>query len=279
MKKATIDQLVKMNNVKFKVTPEQSEKFQEEFFKQGGKWVDGTQEVAMINAKALVIGECNQLRHCGDFCFNTIHDAEEIEIIDKPSRQKQYEQDCKVHDRPWELWQHQKVIPGDWFSCTHPPLHMLSDIGCRRHPHADIMIEYFNADDEKKKAIQSRSKGHDCWYNLMVEPIFDEGYEYRFDPEYKKPSAQETLVEAQEIHEDNDYDVFSKHAALSRILRIDATTPILEKKSHAEVEAIEVIIGNIARIALSPDACIDDWRDIYLIAATMVKGLKREGKS
>ena len=275
MKKATIEQLAKMTNVKFRVTPKQSKMFQVEFFKQGGKWVDGTQEVAMINAKALVIGECNQLRHCGDFCFNTIHDAEEIEIIDTLSLQEQYEQDCKVHNRPWELWQYQKVIPGDWFSCTHPPLHMLSDIGCRRHPHADIMIEYFNADDEKKAAFQcfvNIANGH---WEKCSNPNFHTHSQYRFDPEYKS-SAQEPLEEAQEIYEDNDYDVFSDHAMLSQELR-----RVISWYDGCDVtkEAIEVTLSDIARIALSQDACIDDWRDIYHIAATMVKGLKREGNN
>ena len=219
-------------------------RFQEKFFNNGGELGKTTHFDASIKDK----------------------------IIETPSLEEQYENDCALIDEPWKVWQYQKVIPGDWFNCTHSPLSEISDIGCRRHPHADIMIEYELADDGKKKSIQSKIKCHDSWYDLQVNPIFDVEFEYRFDPEYKKLSAQaaqESLKEVREIFKETDYDVFSEHAILSQELRRVIDEHVLQD-DFVEKEAIEVIIGCIVRI-LQSDDCTADWLDIAKIAKLMAK--------
>ena len=258
MKKATIEQLAKMNNVKFRVTPEQSEMFQEEFFKNGGTWFLGDKDVIQVQDGYLVIKDW-LLCSCQTEMFYNLVDLEEIEIISTPSLQEQFEQDCKVHDRPWELWQY--YIGREWVICSSKPLFHKSPY-YRRNPNADIMIEYFNADDEKRAALQMAYNERDE-FGACLSPSFHPSHLYRFKPEYKKPSFQESLEEVKEMYEDSDYDVFSDNAMLSQELR-----RVISWYDGCDVtkEALEVIIGNISRIVLSSDDCAADWQDIANVA-------------
>ena len=260
MKQATIEELAKMTNVKFKVTPEQSKKFQEEFFKQGGMWIDGTQEVLFMRPSCLVINEYGVLSHASeDYLYK--NSEELIEIIDTPSLKEQYKNDSQLIFEPWKVWQYRSAYDS-WINLTSQPTNI---DGCRRHPHADIMIEYELASDEKKAALQCLNPNITIWVNCTNQN-FHTYVQYRFDPEYKTT----TLEEMREIFKENNYNVFSEHAILSQKLRQTIDEHICHE-DHVKKEAIEVIIGNLVRIVQSDDDCTADWLDIAKIARLMAK--------
>ena len=262
MKQATIEELAKMKNVKFKVTPEQSKKFQEEFFKQGGMWIDRTQKLSMVYSSCLVINKYGFLSHSGEDYLYKDRGEETIEIIDAPSLEEQYENDSALIDDPWIVWQY-KSASDAWINCIKQPVFNIE--GCRRHPHADIMIEYELASDEKKAALQCLNPNITIWVNC-TNPNFHTYVQYRFDPEYKATTPDDV----REIFKETDYDVFSNHAILSQKLR-QTIDEHVQQDDLVKKEAVEVIIGDIVRIVQSDDDCTADWLDIANIARLMAK--------
>jgi len=57
---------------------------------------------------------------------------------------RQYEEDCKNHDRPWELWEilHDGI---GWRTCTNPPSwSLLAEYRRKEGKKEDLKIEYFS---------------------------------------------------------------------------------------------------------------------------------------
>ena len=92
MRQCTIEDLVKMTNVKFRVTSEQNKTFQELFFSQGGSWIN--------KQKVVILEECDKFLYIdvnGKLTRGEIEKVficepnEEVEIIDSKHFKNQQE--------------------------------------------------------------------------------------------------------------------------------------------------------------------------------------------
>jgi hypothetical protein len=112
-----------------------------------------------------------------DSCLFVRYDIKPIAHpqFDKHAELKtQYQRDvetCKDIDglEAWNLWQ-----------CITPPK-WLDQSEYRRHPHADLMIEYFSSDEQKKNRLQSRENEKKPWITQYL-PNWNDTWQYRFKP-------------------------------------------------------------------------------------------------
>jgi hypothetical protein len=132
--------------------------------------------------------------------------------VDKHAELKaQYQRDvetCKAIDglEAWNLWQC-ITLTGGFTKCDIPPK-WLDQSEYRRHPHADLMIEYLCSDEQKKNRLQSRENENKPWITQYL-PTWNDTWQYRFKPvitnngkEYNAPLRDSKGIDGKYVYLD-----------------------------------------------------------------------------